>query len=435
MTTIFFVNPTVREILMMVLYILLLVQMGCFLVSFSETGKYVARSMIPLFLISFLALCSVRYVNRISGWNPDVQPDTGWKWLHSLPAGGVILFVLVLVVLTWHFFRKSVKVYQNSITRSSIKESIDNLPAGLGFCAPNGRILLANRRMEELCHAITGEDFQDANQFWRILTDGTGCEGTERISEGNAPCFRLSDKTIWTFGQKLLCVDGKNVIQITAVNTTRLHQLSEELRENNRKSEEMSIRLKQYGENMKDFVRSREILEAKMRIHNEMGQALLASRSYLLQGSSPMRENDLLKQWECVIALLKKEAEPQNPKKIWSSFVDSAGLAGVKIFLEGNIPKQEETVKLIVAAAAEALTNAVRHEGADELYMKLSEAGNGLQITFTDNGKNPDGEIIEGGGLTSLRIRLEESGGTMEIKTEPEFTLAVTVPAGREEKC
>ena len=49
-------------------------------------------------------------------------------------------------------------------------------------------------------------------------------------------------------------------------------------------------------------------------------------------------------------------------------------------------------------------------------------------IAFTNNGKKPESIVTEGGGLGSLRIRLEEVGGSMNIFTKPEFVLAVTLP-------
>ena len=184
---------------------------------------------------------------------------------------------------------------------------------------------------------------------------------------------------------------------------------------------------------MESYVRSREILEAKMRIHNEMGQALLATRSCLLQGFAPLQEKDILKHWQYVIALLKKKSEPEDTGRAWNSFIQAAGSAGVRILLEGEIPKEKATVTLLVAAAAEALTNAVRHGEATELSMKLRREERAIRVTFTNNGRNPEGKVTEGGGLESLRLRLEEAGGSLRIETEPGFALIAVLPVWRKE--
>ena len=445
MTALFQIPSNFRVILMILLYSFLLLQMGCLLAALTGTEKYLVWQIVPLFLVSFLELILIRSVNEWMQLKEENIPQSVRKWMYQFPAEAAVFLVLILGIFTCYFLVKTVHRYQNFITGSSIKESIDNLPAGLSFSAPNGRILLANRRMETLCHSIAGTDLQDAERFWGILSHGSAseekipphgsaCKKTERISYGDTPSFRLMDGTIWTFEKKSLNADGTSVVQITAIDTTELYRLSENLQENNRQLTQMNIRLKQYGENIEAFVRNREILGAKMRIHNEMGQALLASRSCLIQETSPLHEKDILKQWKYVISLLKKETDPRDSKGTWKYFVDAANFAGVQIVLDGKIPKKEETVKLIVAAAAEALTNAVRHAGADELYLKLREEQHMMKITFTNNGRNPEEEITEGGGLESLRIRLEEAGGTMRTEVQPRFALIVTVPAGREEK-
>lgn len=41
--------------------------------------------------------------------------------------------------------------------------------------------------------------------------------------------------------------------------------------------------------------------------------------------------------------------------------------------------------------------------------------------------------MSEGGGLSSLRARVEKAGGTMSVRAAPEFELTVTVPINEEE--
>ena len=50
----------------------------------------------------------------------------------------------------------------------------------------------------------------------------------------------------------------------------------------------------------------------------------------------------------------------------------------------------------------------------------------------TNNGKIPEGDIVEGGGLSTLRRRVERAGGTMRVDARPSFRLTVTVPKERE---
>ena len=79
------------------------------------------------------------------------------------------------------------------------------------------------------------------------------------------------------------------------------------------------------------------------------------------------------------------------------------------------------------------LTNAVRYAEATELYADFSETETEASVTLTNNGKLPEGEIAEGGGLSSLRKRVERAGGQMIVQSLPAFRLTVTIPKGKED--
>ena len=77
------------------------------------------------------------------------------------------------------------------------------------------------------------------------------------------------------------------------------------------------------------------------------------------------------------------------------------------------------------------MTNAVRYAGADELYVCFSEDSDFATVAVTNNGKLPEADITEGGGLSTLRRRVERAGGTMLVQSMPCFKLTVTVPKVR----
>mgnify|MGYP002615429031 FL=1 len=147
-------------------------------------------------------------------------------------------------------------------------------------------------------------------------------------------------------------------------------------------------------------------------------------------------EQDILKRWESVVLVLKKEAEPEVPENKWLQFVRAAGEAGVQVITSGSIPTDPVRQEYLLMAAVEALTNAVRHGEADRLKIVLTEENGYIRVCFFNNGKNPTLPVREGGGLGALRIRLEEAGGSMQILTTPEFCLSVLLPKkGGKEVC
>ena len=70
----------------------------------------------------------------------------------------------------------------------------------------------------------------------------------------------------------------------------------------------------------------------------------------------------------------------------------------------------------------------VRHAGATELYADSEHRPQAWHLCITNNGTPPRAEIKEGGGLSSLRRRIEKAGGTVTVHSLPVFVLEVTLP-------
>ena len=88
---------------------------------------------------------------------------------------------------------------------------------------------------------------------------------------------------------------------------------------------------------------------------------------------------------------------------------------------------EESAAYILTCAVRECVTNAVRYAGATQLYAEFNETGSESTVTVTNNGRQPDSEIVEGGGLSTLRRRVERAGGTMTVQSRPRFQLTVIV--------
>ena len=65
-------------------------------------------------------------------------------------------------------------------------------------------------------------------------------------------------------------------------------------------------------------------------------------------------------------------------------------------------PENTESAQLAETAARECLTNMVRHAGGTRLESIGEKTASGWRIHSLNDGKAPDGPIIEGGGLSAL---------------------------------
>lgn len=408
-----------RIALMLCLFLILCGSIHMLVLAFRRKS---VRFIIPTLLcVVFSGTMMILFAADVRSEKHELAPAAVSRWLCEKP----IVYVLILLAVVAVFLTYSV-IHEMSLrriapTRSAIKESIDHLPTGLCFYAENGRVMLVNHRMNRLCHVMLGRDLQNAALMWEDLCGGSMQPGVVRLSVGTQPSFRLPDGTVWTFSK----TDLQDVLQITAVETTQLYGLAEDLEQKNIALEALYQRLKQYEETVEELTRDRERLETKAGIHSELGQTLLAARSYLLDSSGEKAVP--VDAWKRSIALLRRNTAETAERFTLPMLVQTANAFGITVEVDGQVPEQKETERLFLAAAAEALTNAARHAGARTLYIRFSETDTQYQVSFQNDGSIPECEITEGGGLGSLRRKVEMAGGSMDICCRPVYTLTITI--------
>jgi signal transduction histidine kinase len=96
--------------------------------------------------------------------------------------------------------------------------------------------------------------------------------------------------------------------------------------------------------------------------------------------------------------LRRLAAEARGVRVHLPSFEATPGLAG------------GEAGRVLLRCAQEAVTNAVRHGGAANLWLELEASAGGLRLVARDDGR-PGGPVEPGHGLAGLRERVEELGG------------------------
>lgn len=371
--------------------------------------------------------CMILYAADVRILKFEMSEDRFSSWLCEKPVVFAVLLALVSAGYFAYLGTKDRDYRKKAITGFSIHESLDHLSTGLCVAYEKGRIILINHRMNRLCYKLTGQSLQNANSFWETVSGGEVQGDVVRLTRGSYPRFLLPDGSVWTFTKDVL--DG--LVQITAADTTRLHALTEELKEKNIDLAALNLRLRKYGENVEELTRSRERLETKARIHSELGQALLATRRYLVEHDSSQKPPVAF--WKQNISGLRMEAELQSEEPSFEMLMRVANASGVTIEIDGPIPEQETVKKLFCVAAIEAMTNAVRHADAKNLWISTKEEETSFRIVFTNDGTAPEQEITEGGGLCSLRRKIECVGGNMTVEWEPEYRLSIELAKERGE--
>ena len=387
-----------------------------------QKRRWLTKLILPIgFLISggMLAIFSANI--RVQKQNLPMPAVT--KWASELP---IWISILLLVAIFGYmvFLLVIERLYRKStITRFSIKEGLDSLSSGLCFYEPSGRIILSNSCMQELCHKLMGRDLQNAALFWELLQKGEAGADVVCIHQGYTPSFRLPDGAVWSFAWEQL--DG--ICQLTAADTTQIHDLTTRLEQENQQLAKFNQRLRDYGEKADALTRAKERLEIKVKVHGMLGQALLATRRCLQDEG--ISTDEAMSLWHHSVAVLHKEAVQKTEKPL-EALKKAAAATGITLALTGEIPAETKVRQLFLQAAAEALTNAISHAKAKTLYVDFSENPYAYFVTIYNDGLLPTGPIREGGGLSALRNNAERIGGQMEIRSVPQFILTVTVGKG-----
>ena len=300
----------------------------------------------------------------------------------------------------------------------SIKESCDHLPCALCFAWENGQPCLKNLKMDELSHLLTGEALLNANTFWKTIE--------------SQPIVTLENGHTWSFARVRMTMAGRTVYQITGTNITEEARLQHELEKDNLRLDAMNRRLRQYGQDVQEATREKEILRAKTRVHDEIGRVLIQTRQFL-SGTQGDAESVCAAWRQNTRLLLAKYADEQHTDA-FEQLTCAAQAIGVTIARSGAFPQEgTESAQLAEAAAHECLTNLVRHAGGTRLEILSERTAEGWSIRYRNDGDAPSGPIVEGSGLTALRARTEAAGGAMAIAHAPRFELTLTLPQERQE--
>lgn len=101
--------------------------------------------------------------------------------------------------------------------------------------------------------------------------------------------------------------------------------------------------------------------------------------------------------------------------------------AGVRANAHGDAAAMPpETGAILAMTLREAVTNVIRHAEADLCTIELKREAGQMTLSVGDNGAAT--AIVEGNGLTGMRLRLAAAGGTLVIRTGASTMLVASVP-------
>ena len=356
---------------------------------------------------------------------------------------GVIAYIIVMILFDIFIIRKGIRYRQENFTVISVKQGLDAMEEGICFYTENGLPQFTNKYMNDVSLALSGRTIVDASKFWKNLLDkniNPDCEVITSI--GDMVIVKTPDKVCAISNRDI----GGELKEMVMVDITGEYGTLEDQLKRYDSLELQQERLKEYNRNVTSATIERELLSAKVHIHDELGEILLAAKRFIQNKDKEEKAVQTANTAEAEKSATAGDIDRRTVTELWLKNLSLLGVErekteqdeygeiyraatdiGMKIEVKGELPDTGNVKSVVASALHECLTNTFRHAGGDTVYVEAAVKDGKSTFTFTNNGRLPEGDIEERGGLKSLRKMAEDAGFDMKIETAGGFKLILNL--------
>ncbi|MCR5743653.1 MAG: hypothetical protein K6F92_08065 [Lachnospiraceae bacterium] len=341
-------------------------------------------------------------------------------YLHLLLLGMELIYLLIAAFIGYW-------IWKHQFSLNSIREAFAKLPTGVCFASDTGDVLLSNNAANRFVWNVLGCELLNITPVWERLRQIENEQQLSNQQSLNSIKIMLEDYTVKEINRKIIRVDNKRFVEIIVSDVTSLYNLSEEVKNNNENLQNIRNELKELSKNLVKINHEEEVVRHKIRIHNDVGNTILATRNVL--NSENCSRSDLLNisaQWRNLAEkLIGMNGETSEENSIqFKEILDTAEQVGVKVTLHGDFKSFDEHAFIVRQVLRETLINAIRHGQADEMDIYVNDYFDRTELRITNNGTIPE-NFNESGGLKNLREGLVREGGTLSFETDKIFTTII----------
>ena len=185
-------------------------------------------------------------------------------------------------------------------------------------------------------------------------------------------------------------------------------------------------------------VRDAERLRISRELHDAWGHELTALGLQLEIAShvtEPGRANDhvmqakglardLLGKVRDVVSALR-EAERCDLKDALKALAKSVPTPAIHVEISPAVRVSPDQAHALMRCAQEAVTNAVKHSDASNLWLQVAADGEGVRLVARNDGSARPAASAPGSGLLGMRERVESLGGKLAVRTGVDFGFTV----------
>ena len=130
-----------------------------------------------------------------------------------------------------------------------------------------------------------------------------------------------------------------------------------------------------------------------------------------------------------VVATLR-DAERGDLKEALEALAQSVPSPAIHLDIASDLRVGPDRAHALIRCAQEAVTNAVKHAEADNLWLEVTSDGEGVRLVARNDGRSRPAAAAPGSGLIGMRERVESLGGRLAVRAGADagFTVDAWLP-------
>ena len=383
-----------------------------------ETRRFALVNLPPFLLCALFTFGTELYFQKI---RHEKKLPAIFQPIPRIPVWAIVLLFALSLAIAGAVTVRLTRRLSNTLSVRSVCEGLDKLPEGVAYSAANGVPLLVNAKMHGICTAAIGVGMTDHNYLKRRLENGRLCPGCRLDRSGSTTLLLLPDGSAWDLRERQIRTRFGPVTELLAFDVSPFYRGTEELRRRNERLSAVNERIREYNSRIDKIVREKEILAAKIRLHDDLGRAVLAIRAYLSQPEG--NREALLSLLKMPVFLFRYDEEPDTSGDLIATLEQAAAAIGMEIVYEGDLPMRHRDV--LAVAIRECITNTAKHANGMRVTVKSRRADGKAIVEITNDGDPPADTVRETGGLKNLRTLSHAKGVEMRVESKPVFRLTL----------
>lgn len=218
-------------------------------------------------------------------------------------------------------------------------------------------------------------------------------------------------------------VTNKN--EIIAFDITEEYNLQNKLNEQNKKIKNNNNELILGIENIEELEREKNLLNLKNKYHDILGQNLSVLQQYLNKQSISQENFEEIKFMIKKMFIEMEDTEDSNVNL--QNLIKIHKKNGTNIIIIGKLPQNKDIAKVFFEVIREATTNAIKHAGSTNIFVKITETLEEITMIITNDGKKSNEFITENEGIKGMRNKVSKLNGIFYIQTVPQFSVNVII--------